>query len=140
MFKLLLSALLVIISASLATAQSRIVTRSGNVFIGSILDEDRSEVSIRTADGIEIKVPRDRIESISYGRTQAVVLESQAANAPTSQLLQAETTEDGGTFSAGISLGNHGDVGLNIGYNEDGYSARATGIGWDDGAILVQAA
>jgi hypothetical protein len=131
MFKLLLSALLVIFSTSLASAQSRIVTTSGNVFIGSVLDEDKFEISIRTADGIDIKVPRDKIESISYGRTAPAITPSSPTSAPISSSTQESFSatpsigaEDDGHLAFGIAIGTPGGLGLAAAYHQQGFGAR----------------
>lgn len=138
MIKLLICVLVVGFSLSTASAQSRIVTTSGSVFVGSIVDEDKVEIALRTADGIDVTIPRDKIESISYGRLGVQSGHAHTELAGPISGSSTDLSEVGGHISAGFSLGNHGDAGLNIGYHENGYSARVSAIGLANDAFLLQ--
>ena len=65
-------AILLLAIATLATNAfaDTVTERSGRIWNGTIVSADESAVVIDTDDGLEIRIPRDRVQNISYSSTQ----------------------------------------------------------------------
>ena len=93
MYRTLILAFCVATLATTAFADT-VTENSGRVWNGTISSADDSFVVIQTEDGLELRIPRDRVRDISYS--------SPAATAPAAQTFVTPRYHDGGRVELAV--------------------------------------
>ena len=134
-----LSLLFVLVAAQSALGQSRIITTSGAIYLGTIISEDHERISFMTEDSVNVQIPRNRVESVSYGRVSGQVEPS----------LVLSTAGERSVISASHDLEEHWALGLALGtpaifqptlaFYDANFAGRASIMYWGEGGLQISA-
>lgn len=119
--RLILVFVLHAVLSSGALAQSTVTTVTGQVYRGSILSDSPEAIEVMTVDSIAVRIPRERIESISYGRS-GVITEVSGTTSPLG--IQPR----GRFFAVGATFGTPGGLNLTVGHYWEEWGARLSGM------------
>lgn len=123
-------------------AQSRITTVTGATYSGRILNEDSREVLIRTTDSLDITIPRDKIESVSYGKV------TRSVTAPTPHSAEAEPIQwqpapimsepEEPHWAAGLALGTPAALQPVVAYYSGEWGVRGSAMMYPETVVGLQ--
>ena len=129
-----------------ASAQARIVTVTGGIYVGTILSEDSKAVVLLTTDSLDITIPREKIESLSYGRVQRNMTGATApSDIPDQNTIRYYPPQpilarvDEPHWSFGASLGTPAGIQPVIGYHSGEWGVRASAMIVPDATAGLQA-
>jgi hypothetical protein len=117
-------------------AQSRITTVTGGIYVGTILSEDSKEILVRTTDSLEITIPREKIESVSYGKVMKNVTGGHSQiDVPAQNTVVYEPAprpifmrQDEPHWSFGAALGTPAGIQPVLGYHSGEWGVRASAM------------